>query len=694
MSLVWESTNGSYIVSSSDHLLQIVSIGGSFTDTGDAPSDYLSDSFVQTADIDLSGTTVTPIGSSESPFTGQYDGGGYRILNWVYTGTLSHIGFFGYCASATVKNLILSGVWSLVTTTSSISGFLVGEVSGCSVYNITTEFETGTVFSAGNSSSAGLIGTVGSSSVVQGLTLGGTISTFSSSTSLGGVIGEVVSSTLYFVRNIATFETEITGTNIGGVLQSVQTSDVSYIMNAMTGDISGTGQVGGVVRALLQGTGNLTDVLVNSMNGSVTGSSRCGGIASNITGYYSDGVFNRLINYMNGSIQGSGKGGIVSYSQTFGTSGTVTVKNSINAMNGSTAGATRNTLNNSSSSSYTVRRDESFGMTYTNTNNSSTTASLTGYTTHSGFSDLSYVPFTGTDNDGNDYAWEFVFPNVSGNSNYSSYTDFVVSSASFNVPISLNLDVPDNTTEYLSYANRSSNELFIDETLVIIDSGATYVYDYTGTNVLFPGLSVTIYTHIADLSWTEIGSATSYSVTYTEDGGSEIEAVTDTTELYASVTKIKPGLTYVFTLYSDADPGNPAKTAIAVSPDVSQTSAQNMMTRISNDLSGISRTAISELEGSFRELFNTGDTITTKDLGNATFVEDSDTYIIDSYSENILAPFDSDSGTGQTFSVTLPSGTFILGYDNEADEVIYDSVHYGMNESFIVGGYKVVVKDL
>ena len=62
-------------------------------------SNLLSNSFVVTADIDLTGVAMQPIGfvndSSSFTFEGTFDGAGHRISNWRYSATSYCVGFFG-----------------------------------------------------------------------------------------------------------------------------------------------------------------------------------------------------------------------------------------------------------------------------------------------------------------------------------------------------------------------------------------------------------------------------------------------------------------------------------------------------------------------------------------------------------------------------------------------------------------------
>ena len=65
--------------------------------------------FKQTANIDLSNeTNWTPIGKSNNPFKGTFDGDGYKITNLKITGG-SYAGLFGYTKGAVIKNCNVAG---------------------------------------------------------------------------------------------------------------------------------------------------------------------------------------------------------------------------------------------------------------------------------------------------------------------------------------------------------------------------------------------------------------------------------------------------------------------------------------------------------------------------------------------------------------------------------------------------------
>lgn len=77
-----QNGNGQYEISSLNHLVQVMTQGGNFNDTGTIPPNYMTSSFLQTTDIDAANDgDITTIGTQANPFTGSYDGGSFTIFN-------------------------------------------------------------------------------------------------------------------------------------------------------------------------------------------------------------------------------------------------------------------------------------------------------------------------------------------------------------------------------------------------------------------------------------------------------------------------------------------------------------------------------------------------------------------------------------------------------------------------------------
>ncbi|MCI8935083.1 MAG: hypothetical protein HFE80_11380 [Clostridiaceae bacterium] len=68
----------------------------------------LDKNYMQNADIAMSKTEWTPIGTESNPFTGQYNGNGYEIKGLTMTSpTVKIIGFFGFAGNAQLYNITL-----------------------------------------------------------------------------------------------------------------------------------------------------------------------------------------------------------------------------------------------------------------------------------------------------------------------------------------------------------------------------------------------------------------------------------------------------------------------------------------------------------------------------------------------------------------------------------------------------------
>ena len=84
-----------------------------------------------TSDIDMSEVEFfTPLGSPSSPFTGEFDGQGHAITNFVYEAIGDNNGLFGYVNNAKVKNFSISGT---LTSDGYTYNGVVGQAEGSSV---------------------------------------------------------------------------------------------------------------------------------------------------------------------------------------------------------------------------------------------------------------------------------------------------------------------------------------------------------------------------------------------------------------------------------------------------------------------------------------------------------------------------------------------------------------------------------
>ena len=87
------------------------------------PQTFAGETFVLAADVDLNNFEWTPIGNSDNPFKGTFDGNGKTVKNLLITGNNSNVGLFGMTTDGEIKNLVVENA--------KVSGRLnVGVVAG------------------------------------------------------------------------------------------------------------------------------------------------------------------------------------------------------------------------------------------------------------------------------------------------------------------------------------------------------------------------------------------------------------------------------------------------------------------------------------------------------------------------------------------------------------------------------------
>ncbi|MCR4565929.1 MAG: hypothetical protein K5651_07560, partial [Bacteroidales bacterium] len=294
--------------------------------------------YKQTADINLSGKTLGPIGSATYPFYASYDGDSHTISNASITNNSTYVALFGYCNGGTVENLTVSGTTITNTNASSATAaVLVGNLNGGGLVNNCTAVSS----TISGESCGGVVGYLENGSitdcVVRGLT-----ATASGSNYCGGVVGRTKTAT---VENCSLYGAAADGTGtassisgagrVGGIVgtaayeSGVTTVKDCYVSNATisaTGDYVG-GQVGymyaggtiygkqGASQALYLvcgagGTGSKGPVTVTSTTDCVGGVA--GYSAGTIRGYKITGGTSYIILVVKTSVTGRGNvGGLV-----------------------------------------------------------------------------------------------------------------------------------------------------------------------------------------------------------------------------------------------------------------------------------------------------------------------------------------------------------------------------------------------
>lgn len=204
-----------------------------------------SASFLQTANIALSGSWI-PLGSSVSPFTGTYDGGGYSLSGLSISAAVTdNVGLFGYTSGA------------LITAVRITSGSVVGQDNVGAI--------------AGTASNSAVTNSYSAASVSGRNQVGGLIGVFTWSSGARKSVSQSYSSGA--VTASSNYVGGLIGTTYG-----VEVTD-SYATGAVTGNL----QVGGVIgenasSALnrVYATGLVTDSVASNAVGGLMGQQSSG----------------------------------------------------------------------------------------------------------------------------------------------------------------------------------------------------------------------------------------------------------------------------------------------------------------------------------------------------------------------------------------------------------------------------------
>ncbi len=718
MSVTWVQNGSSqFEVSSKDHLLQIMTQGTYSTDAGTPPASaaaYWSSSFIQTVDIDLANdANITPIGTSSTKFTGQYDGDSYSISNWLYTTATSHPGLFGYTNTGCIlKNMRLAGIWNMDVDFTGHGGFLCAQFENSSAYNIEGDFDVGTYFgpTTSNYVQAGTMIGYAKTCTLQGFVVKGSVDMDDSSTNnrgQGGVFGNTEKSYVKFIQNVADFPSGIKNPfrTAGICAFSEQDYEWSNVQCAMTGDIwsANPGGIFGYIR-LGSTASPIIDNIVLSMTGNImnaAGSSASGGaFAYQFVTAYIDTTLNRFVNYMTGDCSSG------TASSLFG-SFDLTIQNSIIAPNGTLSVVdVSNSSSNSGVFTETTKYDESFGLTFSiNNGGSSDSASLTGFLTHASFTELPYIDLSGTDDEGNSYDWDFIYGNVGGNATeYPLYTHAVLHKGDMIAPFVVDYDTVasgfDGTSLQLTFANTTTDTVYVQLAFTVTSTTA----GTTTTWSLPAPLTVVSGVLTAEVTLEDSG-ATAYRISITPDGGSEVVSVSTTTELIHTISNLSPVTNYTVSLYTDTGAGfvSEASESITTLANISGNYDKTDYDDGSGgfDLSEFNDTSLGHISEVMDSLFTTGDSISLEVdsiVRDTTFSNVAGTLTIDKLETEPIISVGFDGLASQTTSVNLTdeadvSTTYGIVYDGIESDPTYsiNGGSYKAGQSLVLNGKKVTI---
>ena len=207
-----------------------------------AVNEDLSAYYILGANIDLTDFTFTPIGNSQTPFTGNIDGTGYTISNLkVEDEEKDNIGLFS-CNNGTISNITLENVTIKgKTNAGGLVGYNTGTVTGNKV--------SGNVTGLGDNV-GGLIG-----QTTKGVTDNISRANVNGQSNTGGLVGYVYLTNKSATLNGNSAEGKVIGTsNVGGLVgynRAYTTSIANYRIylqqSYATGDVEGASNVGGLV---------------------------------------------------------------------------------------------------------------------------------------------------------------------------------------------------------------------------------------------------------------------------------------------------------------------------------------------------------------------------------------------------------------------------------------------------------------
>jgi len=203
-----------------------------------------------------SGEFMNPIGTSDNPFTGTFNGNGYTISDLKIEG-FAGVGLFGVTDGATITGVRIES--GLVTATGDKVGGIVGAATNTT---ITGSYNKATVYGDCSSWVGGLVGVLTNSNISDSANLGDV----SGINNVGGLVGEVVTNSGdYEIANCFNAGNISSGTFVGGLVGSATGSEThqatiksAYSVAKVASDADVI--VGGYTNLTLSGVYYLTDM--------------------------------------------------------------------------------------------------------------------------------------------------------------------------------------------------------------------------------------------------------------------------------------------------------------------------------------------------------------------------------------------------------------------------------------------------
>ncbi|MCR4593238.1 MAG: hypothetical protein K5672_08860 [Bacteroidaceae bacterium] len=232
---------------------------------------------VLTANIDLNNEAWTPIGNATNPYTGTFDGKGYKISGFNATSTGNNGGFFGKISAATIKNFSIDGSFAIE------DGKYNGVIAQCvnsTVSNVCSSLEI-SVTGANASHMGGVVGSTedGTGSTISNCVFSGSITMAADlKGSIAGVVGYMGPDKIINCANFGSITYEAEGCNAGGIVAYVNNNNATVKNCLNVGVIKCNGEsptYGGAIIGRIKKNYNTTKILNNYwLEGSATGAAK------------------------------------------------------------------------------------------------------------------------------------------------------------------------------------------------------------------------------------------------------------------------------------------------------------------------------------------------------------------------------------------------------------------------------------
>ena len=209
-------------------------------------------------------------------------------------------------------------------------------------------------------------------------------------------------------------------------------------------------------------------------------------------------------------------------------------------------------------------------------------------------------------------------------------------------------------------------------------------------------LSATMYAYAADLTWSIVSGASSYTLNM--NGNTIVDGSSD---IAHTEYNLDDGTVYLFELYTDLDTVTPVLSESFSTPTSDTTETGNLLTFISNDLTLISSGNVSEIESFIHGNLVNGDSVQGRIEYNSSIIpeetmeyaEDAGTVLFSEPRISILTPFVSGDGVKQFDITKSDTLTETISYDG-TDTITVNGVTYQPGDRFIFDGKTVKVAEL